>query len=107
MQKGLTDPVSHFQKEVDALNQEKASEGIRKISDVSPILSRGYFPLKSILEKCTQENMRIILKTIHIFLFTILYNFHFICSQSFLYLISIIQKKDSVYQRKHSKQRIK
>lgn len=51
MQKGLTDPVSHFQKEVDALNQEKASEGIRKISDVSPILYLGYFPLKSILEK--------------------------------------------------------
>lgn len=51
IQKGLTDPVSHFQKEVDALNQEKASEGIRKISDVSPILYLGYFPLKSILEK--------------------------------------------------------
>ena len=51
VQKGLTDPVSHFQKEVDALNQEKASEGIRKISDVSPILYLGYFPLKSILEK--------------------------------------------------------
>ena len=51
MQNGLTDPVSHFQKEVDALNQEKASEGIRKISDVSPILYLGYFPLKSILEK--------------------------------------------------------
>ena len=51
IQKGLTDPISHFQKEVDALNQEKASEGIRKISDVSPILYLGYFPLKSILEK--------------------------------------------------------
>lgn len=51
LQNGLTDPVSHFQKEVDALNQEKASEGIRKISDVSPILYLGYFPLKSILEK--------------------------------------------------------
>lgn len=51
IKKGLEDPVSHFQKEVDALNQEKASEGTRKISDISPILHLGYFPLKSILEK--------------------------------------------------------
>ena len=51
IKKGLEDPVSHFQKEVDALNQEKASEGTRKISDISPILHLGYFPFKSILEK--------------------------------------------------------
>lgn len=51
LKKGIADPISHFQKEVDALNQEKASAGIRKISDVSPILHLGYFPLKSILEK--------------------------------------------------------
>ena len=107
MQKGLTDPVSHFQKEVDALNQEKASEGIRKISDASPILYLGYFPLKSILEKMHTKKYVDYFKNNIYFLFTILYNFHFICSQSFLYLISIIQKKDSVYQRKHSKQRIK
>lgn len=50
-EKGIDDPISHFQKEVDALNQEKADSGIRKISDVSPVRYLGYFPLKSILEK--------------------------------------------------------
>ncbi len=51
MEKGIPDPISYFQKEVDSLNQEKAAAGIRKISDVSPIRYLGYFPLKSILEK--------------------------------------------------------
>ena len=50
-EKGIADPISHFQKEVDALNQEKANAGIRKISDISPVRYLGYFPLKSILEK--------------------------------------------------------
>lgn len=50
-QKGLIDPISHFQKEVDELNQKKNMEGVRKISDISPTLYLGYFPLKSILEK--------------------------------------------------------
>lgn len=50
-EKGIADPISHFQKEVDALNQEKADAGIRKISDISPVRYLGYFPLKSILEK--------------------------------------------------------
>ena len=36
---------------MDALNQEKADAGARKISDISPILHLGYFPLKSILDK--------------------------------------------------------
>lgn len=51
IEKGISDPISYFQKEVDSLNQEKADAGIRKISDVSPIRYLGYFPLKSILEK--------------------------------------------------------
>lgn len=51
MEKGISDPISYFQKEVDSLNQERADAGIRKISDVSPIRYLGYFPLKSILEK--------------------------------------------------------
>ena len=51
IEKGIDDPISHFQKEVDALNQEKADAGIRKISDISPVRYLGYFPLKSILEK--------------------------------------------------------
>ena len=50
-EKGIDDPLSHFQKEVDALNQKKAQTGVRKISDRSPILYLGYFPLKAILEK--------------------------------------------------------
>lgn len=50
-EKGISDPISHFQKEVDALNQEKADAGIRKISALSPVRYLGYFPLKSILEK--------------------------------------------------------
>lgn len=51
LEKGLADPIAHFQLEVDALNREKAEDGVRKISDISPILYLGYFPLKSILEK--------------------------------------------------------
>ena len=51
MEKGLADPIAHFQLEVNALNQERTQEGVRKISDTSPILCLGYFPLKSILEK--------------------------------------------------------
>jgi len=50
-EKGITDPLSHFQKEVDALNQKKNQAGVRRISDRSPILYLGYFPLKAILEK--------------------------------------------------------
>ena len=51
IKKGIPDPISHFQQEVDALNQEKSAEGTRKISDISPSLYLGYFPLKSIMEK--------------------------------------------------------
>ena len=50
-EKGMEDPISHFQKEVDALNQEKVTEGVRKISDKSPNLYLGYFPFQSILDK--------------------------------------------------------
>ena len=46
---GMTDPVSYFQKEVDELNREKKDDGVRTISDRSPLLYLGYFPLKSIL----------------------------------------------------------
>lgn len=51
VQKGIPDPVAHFQKEVAALNREKAAAGVRKISDVSPLQYLGYFPLKALLEK--------------------------------------------------------
>lgn len=48
---GIADPISHFQKEVDALNQEKKEIGVQKISDKSPNMYLGYFLFKSILNK--------------------------------------------------------
>jgi transposase len=48
---GMDDPVSYYQMEVDALNKERNDEGVRKISDKSPLLHLGYFPLKGILDK--------------------------------------------------------
>jgi transposase len=48
---GMDDPVSHYQKEVDRMNAEKTKDADIKISDKSPILQLGYFPLKSIMEK--------------------------------------------------------
>lgn len=49
--KGMDDPVAHFQKEVDILNMQKAEQNVPKISDHSPVLYLGYFPLKALLEK--------------------------------------------------------
>jgi len=61
LEKGIDDPIKHFQAEVDTLNHEKAEAdtlnhekaeaGVRKISNKSPNLYMGYFPLKSILNK--------------------------------------------------------
>lgn len=48
---GMADPVAHFQAEVDALNKSRKETGTQKISDVSPLLYLGYFPLKSIMGK--------------------------------------------------------
>lgn len=49
--KGIEDPVAYFQKEVDELNSVKSKDKARKISDKSPEVLLGYFPLKSIMEK--------------------------------------------------------
>lgn len=51
MEKGISDPIAHFQKEVDSLNQERADAGVRKISEVSPVRYLGYFPFKVLMEK--------------------------------------------------------
>lgn len=51
LENGIEDPIAHFQKEVDELNKAKSEDGIKKISDKSPILHLGYFPLKSMLDK--------------------------------------------------------
>lgn len=51
-EKGIDDPVAHFQAEVDELNRQqgkaKASDKARTISDESPEKLLGYFPLKNI-----------------------------------------------------------
>ena len=48
---GIEEPIAYYQKEVDELNIEKKMDSVRKISDKSPKLYLGYFPLKSIIEK--------------------------------------------------------
>lgn len=48
---GMDDPIAFYQKEVDKLNKKRRDDGVRKISDKSPLLYLGYFPLKSIMEK--------------------------------------------------------
>jgi len=48
---GMEDPVVIFQKEVDELNRKQHREAERMISNKSPLLHLGYFPLKSIMEK--------------------------------------------------------
>lgn len=49
--KGIDDPIAHFQKEVDALNDEVSNDKVLKISDSSPELYLGYFPFVSLLNK--------------------------------------------------------
>ena len=51
IENGIKDPLEYFQKEVDALNKAKTDSGTKKISDKSPVLYLGYFPLKSIMDK--------------------------------------------------------
>lgn len=48
---GIQDPVSFYQNEVDQLNRENNETKTRKISESSPILYMGYFPLKNIMNK--------------------------------------------------------
>jgi transposase len=48
---GMKDPIAHFQTKVDELNKRRKEAGVRKISDKSPILYMGYFPLQRIIEK--------------------------------------------------------
>ena len=48
---GVVDPIAFYQQEVDALNQSRNDAGTRKITDKSPLLHVGYFPIKGILEK--------------------------------------------------------
>lgn len=51
---GIDDPVAHFKAEVDAMNAErkagKAAARARRISDKTPELMLGHFPLKAVNE---------------------------------------------------------
>ena len=49
--KGINDPVSYYQKQVDVLNNMKNKETIKTITDVSPELYLGYFPYASVMNK--------------------------------------------------------
>lgn len=49
--KGIDDPISFYQKEVDELNYKKNKQTIKTISNVSPELYLGYFPFASIMNK--------------------------------------------------------
>lgn len=49
MANGMADPISFYQAQVDELNRQKKVSGVRKISNQSPFLFTGYFPLKCIL----------------------------------------------------------
>ena len=51
---GIADPVAHFRAEVDAMNAErkkgKAAARARRISDVTPEVLLGHFPLRAVNE---------------------------------------------------------
>jgi transposase len=53
--KGIDDPVLFYQKEVDEMNRKRHDSGTRKISDTSPLIHLGYFPLKSIMNRLKIE----------------------------------------------------
>ena len=48
---GIKDPVALFQKEVDELNNQKANEGVQKITSKSRSYYLGYFPLVGLIDK--------------------------------------------------------
>jgi transposase len=51
IENGIEDPIAFYQMEVDGLNKLRAESGVRKISDISPAIHLGHFPLKGILDK--------------------------------------------------------
>lgn len=60
--KGIDDPVAHFQKEVDKLNEEAKDKKVIKISDRTPKMSLGYFPFVLVLR---QEKVPVKLRFIY------------------------------------------
>lgn len=67
--KGIGDPIAHFQMEVDELNREKAETGVRKITDKSPVVYLGYFPFKTLMEKLKIKRYVDYFKLVHHFEF--------------------------------------
>ena len=49
--KGIDDPVAHFQKEVEKLNQEAKNKKVIKVSDKTPKTNIGHFSFVSIMNK--------------------------------------------------------
>ena len=66
---GISDPVAHFQAEVDSLNMVKKQEISSKISLVSLLRYLGYFPLNSVLNALSIQK--------YINLFNLTNDFHF------------------------------
>ena len=52
----MENPIEHYKNVVNEMNAERKSEGVRKISDISPSLYLGYFPLRAILNKLNIEH---------------------------------------------------
>ena len=55
IEKGIENPIAHFQKIVDELNEAKAEDKVKKISKETPEIRLGYFPIKGILEKLNAQ----------------------------------------------------
>ena len=51
LESGIEDPIAYVQKQVDELNKTRDDARIRKITDKSPLVYLGYFPLKNIIDK--------------------------------------------------------
>lgn len=64
---GISDPIAHFQKEVDKLNSAKKEQGTPKITDVSRNQYAGHFLFKAVLEKLSVEKYMDVLTSVYKF----------------------------------------
>ena len=51
IEQGIEDPITFYQNEVNELNDRRANEGVKKISDRSPKVYIGHFLLSSVMNK--------------------------------------------------------
>ena len=89
--KGIDDPIAHFQKEVDALNDEVSNDKVLKISDSSPELYLGYFPFVSLLNKMNIKNISII--SIFLILLNLIYTNYFLLLSMLVLSILVVNTK--------------